>query len=160
MNNRLWVLVRTVVVGTISVGLAYFLDPDRGRSRRARVKDQAAAAGRRARREMSRRGRYLAGRARGIALRARGAGRPSPEDDLQVTEVIRQRLAGLSFSTADVSVEVVEGVAQLRGQVATEQEQKIVEDEVSRAAGVREMHSYLHLPGRPAPNKSSALRAS
>lgn len=77
-----------------------------------------------------------------------------------MAEVIRQRLAGLSFSTADVTVELVEGVARLRGQVATEQEQKIVEDEVSHAAGVRQMHSYLHLPGTPAPNESSALRAS
>lgn len=160
MKNRLWMLVRTVVVGTVSAALSYFLDPDQGRSRRARAKDRAAAAGRRAGRKMSRRARYLAGRTRGIALRARGAGRPSPEDDLEVAEQIRQRLVELSFSTTDVTVEVVEGVARLRGQVATEQEQKIVEEKVSHAAGVREVESYLHLPGTTAPNKSSALRAS
>lgn len=160
MTNRLWMFVRTVVVGTIGAALAFFFDPDRGRSRRARAMDQAAAVARRAGREMSRRARYLAGRTRGLTLRARGAGRPSPQDDLQVAEQIRQRLAELNLSTADVTVEVVEGVVQLRGQVATEEEQRIVEEQASHAPGVREVRSYLHLPGTPAPNKASALRAS
>lgn len=164
MIRRTWDFVRVAAVATTGAAtgavLSYFLDPDRGRSRRARASDQAPAALRRASRKLSRRARYLAGRARGVALRARGAGRPSPHDDLQVAEQIRQGLARLSFSTADVTVEVVRGVARLRGQVATEQEQRMVEDKVLRAAGVREVHSFLHLPGTPAPNKSSALRAS
>lgn len=156
----MWAFARAAAMATTGAALSYFLDPDRGRSRRARARDQSAATLRRARRKVTRRARYLSGRARGVALRARGAGRPFPHDDLQVADQIRQGLARLSFSTADVTVEVVKGVARLRGQLATDQEQRMVEDKVSRAAGVREAHSFLHLPGTPAPNKSSALRAS
>lgn len=160
MHASLWRPLRALVVAAAGAAAAFFLDPDRGRSRRARTRDRAPALVRRTGREASRRCRYLAGRARGVVARARGAGRPSPGDDRQVAEEVHRVLAGLPFPTADVTVEVVAGLARLRGQVATADEQARVEAAVSGAPGVEQLQSFLHQPGTPAPNKASALSAS
>lgn len=160
MHRRLWRPVRAAAAAVAGAVAAYFLDPEQGRTRRSRTADQAAATLRRTGRQASRRLRYIAGRGRGVAARGVGAGRSSPEDDVQVAEGVRMRLSGLQFPTSDVTVEVVGGVARLRGEVPTSEAQQQLEAEVSGAPGVREVESYVHLPGEPPPNKASALRAS
>src|SRR5262245_37427759 len=95
----------------------YFLDPDRGRSRRARTYDQAGAKARHARREAERRANYEAGRRRGEMLVEQGAGRFHPVDDRDVATHLKEVLTRLDFPTRDVTVEVVDGTVGLRGQV-------------------------------------------
>lgn len=139
---------------------AYFLDPDRGRSRRARTKDQAMAALRRRERQADSERRYTEGKIAGAAAEASGAGTFTPEDDIDIVHGISGALAKLEFSTADVNVDVVEGVATLRGQL----DAPALMDEACRAVkevpGVVEVRSYLHTPGTPAPNKAASLKAS
>jgi hypothetical protein len=129
IRKGLW----TATAGAAGAAVAYFLDPDRGRARRAQTKDQAAAALRRRKADAEREARYLEGRAEGAAVEARGGGQPRPEDDVDDTQ---------------------------RGQVGSEEEKRRVEEAAGAAAGVREVQSWLHLPGQPAPNKAEALRAS
>ena len=150
----------TATAGAAGAAVAYFLDPDRGRARRAQARDQAAAAVRRRKEDAERQARYAQGQAEGVAARAQGGGRPQPEDDRDVVQSVRQALAGLEVPVDDVTVEVVEGVATLRGQVPDEEAKSAVERATGGAAGVQEVQSWLHLPGEPAPNKASALRAS
>jgi osmotically-inducible protein OsmY len=150
----------TATAGAAGAAVAYFLDPDRGRARRARARDQAAAAVRRRKEDAERQARYARGQAEGVAARAEGGGRPQPEDDGDVVQSVRQALAGLEVRVDDVTVEVVDGVVTLRGQVPDEQAKSAVERATGGAAGVREVQSWLHLPDEPAPNKASALGAS
>ena len=151
---------RFAVVAGTGAAAAYFLDPAQGRSRRARAKDQLTSKLRRRRQDADREAQHVQNVAAGQAARAHGAGEPRPMDDVDVLHAVKQALSGLEVATQDVTVEVVEGVATLRGQVATEEEKSEVEQAAGRAAGVREVQSWLHLPGQPAPNKASALQAS
>ena len=151
---------KALVFGSMGAALAYLLDPDRGRSRRARLKDQTAATLRRRRAEAVREASYTRGQLEGAAARAAGAGEPKPADDVEVVNVIRQALSGLDFPTTDVTIEVVSGTATLRGQVQDSEQVKRVEEEVRKVNGVRRVESWLHLPGEPAPNKATSLEAS
>jgi osmotically-inducible protein OsmY len=156
IRKGLW----TATAGAAGAAVAYFFDPDRGRARRNRTKDQAAAALRRRKAEAEREARYLEGRAEGAAVEARGAGQPKPQDDVDVTHAVRQAFSAAGVTTEDVTIEAVDGVVTLRGQVASEDEKQRVEEAAGSAAGVREVQSWLHLPGQPAPNKAEALQAS
>ena len=156
IRKGLW----TATAGAAGAAVAYFLDPDRGRARRSQTKDQAAATLRRRKADAAREARYLEGKAEGVAAQARGGGRPRPEDDVDVTHGVRQAFTAAGVPTDDVTIEATDGVVTLRGQVPSEDEKRRVEKAAKSAAGVREVQSWLHLPGQPAPNKASALQAS
>jgi osmotically-inducible protein OsmY len=145
--------------GALGAALAYFLDPDRGRSRRARAKDQAAAKARRAKEEAERRARYAQGRVEGAKARAQGFGTPTPVDNVTLAQEVKAALSGLPFSTQDVTVEAVEGKITLRGQVAEQGEIDQAREAVAAVEGVTEVESHLHLPDTPAPNKADAGEA-
>ena len=156
IRKGLW----TATAGAAGAAVAYFLDPDRGRARRNRTKDQAAATLRRRKADAEREALYLEGKAKGAAVEGRGGGQPRPEDDVDVTHAVRQAFAAAGVGTEEVTVEAVDGVVTLRGQVASEDEKGRVEEAAGSAPGVREVQSWLHLPGQPAPNKAEALQAS
>ena len=77
-----------------------------------------------------------------------------------MVQVVKQALSALPAATENVTVEVVDGLATLRGQVLSLDDRSSIEAEVRRAPGVLDVQSFLHLPGEPAPNKASAIRAS
>ena len=156
IRKGLW----TATAGAAGAAVAYFLDPDRGRARRNRTKDQTAAALRRRKADAEREARYLEGKVKGATIEARGGGQPRPEDDVDVTHAVRQAFSAAGVATGDVTVEAVDGVVTLRGQVASDDDKRRVEKAAGSAAGVREVQSWLHLPGQPAPNKAEALQAS
>lgn len=150
----------TATAGAAGAAIAWLFDPDRGRARRNRAKDQAAAVLRRRRADAEREARYLEAKAEGAAAEARGDGQPRPQDDVDVAHAVRQALSAAGVPTEDVTVEAVDAVVTLRGQVPSEDDKRRVEEAARSAAGVREVHSWLHLPGQTAPNKAEALRAS
>ncbi len=151
---------RFVTAATVGAAIAYFADPDNGRSRRVRAKDQLDAMMRRRRREAEQLSRHSANVAAGQAAQARGAGEPKPVDDVDVVHAVKQALSGLGVPTSDLTVDVVDGTAALRGQVPSDEDKTKVEQAVGRVPGVQRVESWLHLPGEPAPNKASALQAS
>jgi osmotically-inducible protein OsmY len=153
-------LFRWVAVSGIGAATAYFFDPDRGRARRAQVRDQGTAFLRRRQQDAERKARYQANVAEGQAVQAAGLGVPRPEDDVEVVHAVKQVLARIGIDTKDVTVESVEGRVTLRGQVDSRDSIARLEKAVSEAPGVTELQSFLHLPGTPAPNKATALQAS
>lgn len=153
-------LFRFVAVSGSGAAAAYFFDPDRGRARRAQARDQAQAVLRRRQADAERQARHEANVDLGKAVEAHGGGIPRPVDDVEVTNVVRQALAALDVDTGDVTVESVDGVVTLRGQVASRDGVAAVEKAAGGAPGVVELQSFLHTPGTPAPNKASSLRVS
>ena len=153
-------LVRKAVgaagAGALGAAVAYFLDPDRGRSRRVRAKDQAAAKARRAKETAERRARYAQGRVEGVRARSQGFGTPTPVDNVTLAQEVKAALSRLPFSTQDVTVEAVDGKITLRGQVAEEGEIDQARDAVAGVDGVTEVESHLHRPDAAAPNKADA----
>lgn len=151
---------RFLTAAGIGAAVAYFADPENGRSRRARAKDQLEAKMRRRQRETQQLARHAENVAAGQAARARGAGAPTPTDDLDVVHAVRQALSAAGVPTSDLTVDVVDGTAALRGQVPDADVKTRAEETVGRVPGVQRVESWLHLPGEPAPNKASALQAS
>jgi hypothetical protein len=151
----------TLLVGAaIGAGAEYFFDPQLGMRRRARLRDQTTARVRRVRRGAARRASYERGQRAGDAARAAGKGVFHPVSDRQVADHLHETIARLGFPTPDVTVEVSEAIATLRGQVSDDGQRDRVIEAVRNHPGVQSVTSWLHLPGEPAPNKAAAYEAS
>jgi hypothetical protein len=144
----------------LGAAAAYMFDPDRGRARRARLRDQLDAKARRAGRRAGQRWRDADNRVKGLAARAGGGGRFHPVDDTAVVEHLRTVLARLDVSTADITTEVVDGVARVRGEIANQAAMDKVMSAVAGEAGVSRVENLMHLPGQLPPNKAATLRVS
>jgi BON domain-containing protein len=151
-------MFRPRFVAAIAAGAAimYFMDPVSGRGRRHRCRDQLGAARRRTQRAAERQERYAAGWEEGQRAKARGAGQFHPTDDRSIELHLHDVLAHLDVDSRDVNLEVVEGLARVRGQVKSQRDADRIVEAVGNERGVREVESWLHLPGEPAPNKQPA----
>jgi hypothetical protein len=139
---------------------AYYLDPDRGRARRVRTRDQLIARGKRGIRSTRRRARYELSRAKGRMLRSVGAGRFQPVDDRALADHLHGVLARLAVPTDHLTTEVVGGVVRLRGQVESSKDAEVVTSALAAEPGVRRVEDLTHLPAESAPNKAAGLAAS
>jgi osmotically-inducible protein OsmY len=82
-------------------------------------------------------------------------------DDGKLEQRIRSKVFGSSDLRTDlITLEVVEGAVALRGQVGTRVQADELSRRVAAVPGVQRVEVLLHLPGEPAPNKETALRAS
>lgn len=153
--------VRTFVFGgLVGAAAVYLFDPVSGRTRRARLRDQAMARAREARRSAESRGRYVAHTVEGkvAEMTTPSAG---PTDDA----TLRQRIHSDVFGRADVpkdrvTLDVADGVATLRGELDSPQEIDRLVERVRAVPGVLDVAVLIHLPGKPAPNKEPAIEAS
>jgi hypothetical protein len=149
-----------LIGGALGAALAYFLDPELGRGRRARLQDQAGARLRDGRRSLERSARQLRDRAWGAVAQLEAAEPDQPEDDLTILSRVESVLFGMpGFPKHSVNAEVVQGELTLRGEVMTEEEARAVVDAASRVRGVVAVQSLLHLPGQEAPNKAASRHA-
>ncbi len=144
--------------------LMYFLDPERGRTRRVRTKDQAFAIARRSARKAQQRidtaREYGRDRARGMAHEMRHPHGVAPDNDRTLVDKIRSEvLGGPHYSGKTINVDANEGVVTLRGQLQHPDEIRKLRDTVAAIPGVREVQSFLHLPDTPAPNVQESLHA-
>jgi hypothetical protein len=152
--------VRSLVVAATGAAAAYFLDPAQGHARRARTQDQVRSWTKSRRRDLERTARFEAGVRAGEEAKARGAGHYHPHGDTDLQEHLRMVLSSLDAPTGDVTVEVVEGVVRVRGQVEDRDHVDQVLGAIRDVPGVVSVESLLHLPGTPAPNKAAAIDPS
>ena len=142
----------------------YLLDPDRGRSRRSRLGDQARAIPRRFVRKASARtraqGRYAAGVAHGVAHRLTHLRAPLPENDATLAQKVRSEVLGSEpFAGHAIVVTAVDGAVTLRGQLPNPSHITRLDQQVRKVAGVRHVENLVHSPGAPAPNKQGPRSA-
>jgi BON domain len=148
-------------LGTALLGatVAYFFDPDRGRSRRARVVDQAQGRLRWARRRAVGRSHDVANRLAGWSHELVAQPHP-PTDDRELVQKVRSEVLGRStFRELNVVVDAYDGMVHLRGSVPPDVAQELV-GAVAAVDTVRGIENLLHAPGEPAPNKAAAIEAS
>lgn len=134
----------------LGVGTAYFLDPTQGRTRRKRLLDRSTRLLRTAQRLIGRKSRFTLGRARGLATRFAPSDPRRSTDDATVLQRIRSdALRDVGLSTSDVDVQVVNGIATLRGSVPNA---KLAEDllvRVREVPGVEDVAAMIHVGEAP-----------
>jgi hypothetical protein len=148
------------VGAAVGAGVEYLADPDRGRSRRARLAGQAGARARRTGRAAARQARYVRGRATG-KMQARRAMHVPPVDDRELVQKIRSEVMGRAeFRELDIIIDAFGGVVHLRGAVSDAERAAALCAAVGEVEGVHAIENLLHAPGSAAPNKAQGLRSS
>ncbi len=143
------------------VAVTYFLDPDRGRARRAQTTDQLGAKVRSTARQARKQADYAAGRAVGVVAEGLPTESPPGEDQTLKAKVESEVLGHVDgVSPGEIVVTARDGVVELRGQVPTRDTSEELVGRTRRVTGVRDVVNLLHLPGEPAPNVASAREAS
>lgn len=154
------VRARTFLVGGVAGAVVtYLFDPDRGRGRRTRLRDQYLAMGRTRWEQLQRRGRWTRGRITGIAheLMHPGPANYFP-DDVTLAHKVESEVLGGWIPSGRINVNAEDGVVILRGELDTEEQIAKIERVTKTVAGVREVRNLLHVAGRPAPNKVESQR--
>jgi osmotically-inducible protein OsmY len=154
-------IAKLIVGATMGAALAYAFDPDRGRARRARLKSQASAQVRRDRRALERRAHYERQKLTGVRHKLTARHRYAPASDQVLVDRVRSEVFGYMPGIAHhVNLDVVDGVATLRGEHDGHDEIERLATAVGEVAGVVRVINLVHLPGERPANKMDALRIS
>src|SRR6266545_3818013 len=137
--------IRSLLIGgAVGAAAAYFLDPDLGSARRARLQDELGARVREGKRSLDRAARQLQDRAQGPVAQLDAAG-PRADDDLTVLSRVESVLFGMpGFPKGTVNAEVVDGQVVLRGEVPTREQAREIVEAASRVRGVAGVENRLH----------------
>ena len=132
---------------------AYLLDPERGRTRRARLGDQAAAGLRDIGQTLGRSSRIAGLEAIAIGQRVKhaGGGQIMPSDASLSDKVETELFADPAVPQGKININVEEGVVVLRGEVDHPGQADKLIKKAESIPGVIRVDSLLHLPGEPAP---------
>ena len=160
---------RPVIALAAGAGLGalsmYYLDPHQGRRRRALVRDRLAHMGhvftREVPRTVERRGRFMGGVAKGLTHEAAemvhiNGHHPVADDETLVARVRSEVLRARGIKAGEIHIDAYEGCVTLRGQLEHPEEITHLIEETKHVEGVREVRSYLHLPGTLPPNKAES----
>jgi osmotically-inducible protein OsmY len=128
---------------------AHFLDPDKGPERRSSVAAQAASTAKSGAAVAQSQATKVAGKAQGAAP---GAGLSEPDDVTLARKVETEIFRAPDAPKGAVSVDVQDGVAHLRGEVASEEWVARLAAEAGNVEGVKGVENLLHPPGTPAPS--------
>ena len=126
----------------LGVGLMYFLDPERGRRRRALVRDKVVHATRVSAHGVSGVGLDLSHRAAGLLARVRSAWRRGPVDDDVLVERVRAKLGRFVAHPHAIRVTASDGYVHLRGPILQSEVPRLVRT-VARVPGVRDVINGL-----------------
>jgi osmotically-inducible protein OsmY len=143
--------LRLPLAFALGFATAYFLDPRHGKRRRHVLRDRALRQLRRGSRSATRRSRYRADQAKGLVAEATSVvAREEAVDDATVRQrILSDALRSLPVAASDVRVDVSDGVASLRGVVASH---TLADDLVARVRevpGVRGVSSAVAVAGEP-----------
>jgi hypothetical protein len=130
--------------------VAYFFDPDRGKSRRAQAADQLAALGRRTSEQASRTARYLSSTANAQAqawMRSRDE-YVAPNDAALSAKVESELFRDPSIDKGRLNINVENGVVVLRGTAESEDQIARIVGAVRNIDGVRTVRDLLRVPGQ------------
>lgn len=126
----------------VGVGMMYLLDPERGRRRRALLRDQVAHAARVTGDAAGVISRDMAHRTSGTVAMLRGPFRREAVDDTVLADRVRARLGRVVSHPHAVAVAATDGIVTLRGPIL-QHEVKPLLKAVAKIAGVRDVVNEL-----------------
>lgn len=126
----------------LGAGLMYLLDPDRGKRRRALIRDRALHASNVANREVNKKISDLRNRAYGLAKQAEGLFCAKEVSDERLTGQIRSRLGRLASHPHAVKTDVENGKVRLSGPIPAAEMGDLVFG-ISSIPGVVEVENKL-----------------
>jgi osmotically-inducible protein OsmY len=146
-------LLTALLGAALGAAAAILFDPDRGRSRRVRVADQAGRLARQTRRSVGRQRRLIMARAIGglAALKARGNPTHSANDATLKERIESELLRDRAIPKGTININAEQGIVVLRGEVPDSAMRATVEERAAAIRGVWYVENLLHLPGEPAP---------
>lgn len=119
------------VIGAVAAAVvAYLFDPDRGRSRRARLADQAAARLRDVTENVKAGAEYQQGVVKGAVHDLKEAVTPEDQfsDDVLLQKVRSEALGRLDGSTSDLVIDITNGQVRLSGSLdSAEKRERLLE---------------------------------
>lgn len=145
-------------------GALFVFDPQSGRRRRARTRDRIVHLAHLASRTLRQAARTSSARLSGVRHRlfhALAGGPSAPADDRTLLDRIESQVfRDNEVPKGALNLNVVDGVAVLRGAVLEPALIQRFEERVRSVAGVRGVQNLMHLAGTDAPNKQAAIDAS
>lgn len=138
----MWNRAATLTGIGMGVALMYYLDPDRGRRRRALVRDKIAHSAHISADALGVIRRDLSHRAAGAMARVRGLVRRRPVDDEVLVERVRARLGRVVSHPHAIEVGSKDGLVRLRGRIL-QAEVKPLLRAVANVPGVRDIMNEL-----------------
>jgi len=136
-----------LVIGSAAFGaaLAYLFDPDRGRSRRAQLSDQAKSQIRDATEAVRSQADYQAGVARGAFHEAASAVEPEREfDDDTLLQKVRSEALG-HFPSDAVEVDITDGTVHVSGSIPTSADREKLLGMIREVEGVDSIEDRLEV---------------
>jgi hypothetical protein len=141
-------LLRVLTMSAAGAGLMYLLDPDGGRRRRARVRDQLVRAAHRTGDAVDATSRDVSNRARGVVAELRSRLVNVEVSDGILHERVRARIGSVVGHAGAIEVGVVDGRVTLRGPVLADDVDRLVR-RVRSVPGVREVINQLDVHDEP-----------
>ena len=137
MNNK------TAIVGAVGIGAAlmYFLDPDRGKRRRALVRDKVEAAGNKATDYAEKMGRDIRNRAYGVVAETKSLFQHEEVTDDMLIDRVRSKLRRFPVH---IDVQAHDGVVSLSGPIV-ESALPMVLRAVRFVRGVKDVDNKLNV---------------
>lgn len=151
---RRWIAPLAALGGALG---GFFLDPTSGRRRRAMLAQRVPGFFRHRSREAGRLGRRVSAGVYGVSRKATHLKqRPKPgafNDPALARKVETELFRSPEVPKGQLNVQAHDGIVELRGEVPRPE---LIDDLIQRARRipeVRDVESYLHLPGTPVPGR-------
>lgn len=169
MTRNRWLMLAGV--GTLSAGLMYYFDPERGRRRRSLLSDKAVHTGHELQSQAGKTGRDLRNRTKGAAAGLRSFFRFRKTEDDVLIERVRSNIGRAVSHPRSVEVTAQQGRITLSGPVLAQEVEQLIRH-VHSVHGVREVENRLDVydepgkipglqgPGTPRPGEQGAFRRS
>jgi uncharacterized membrane protein len=137
-----------LVAAGLGAAAMYYLDPARGRYRRALLRDKSAHAGRKTRRGMGVVRRDMQNRTAGAAANVRSLFHSARADGQLIVERARACLGRVVTHPSSIHVEARDGAIELSGPILRDEVRALV-DCVRSVRGVREVRNKLEVYSEP-----------
>jgi uncharacterized membrane protein/CBS domain-containing protein len=128
----------------LGAGLMYFLDPNRGKRRRALARDQAVHLTKTANKQLNRTAVDLRNRAQGVWFEAERLFEEQDLTDEKLNGKIRSKIGRLTSHPHQIKTEVKDGKLILKGFVLNDEEELVLNG-VASICGVREVVNELEV---------------
>jgi osmotically-inducible protein OsmY len=150
---------KAAIVGVgVGAALMYFFDPDRGKRRRALVRDKVEAAGNKATDYAEKMGRDIRNRAYGVVAETKALFQHEEVTDDVLADRVRAKLGRYPVRTGAIEVSTHEGVVTLTGPILADELPTVLRA-TKFVRGVKEVDNQLavypeagrepSLPGEP-----------